>query len=68
LAFTPDGRRLVTASADKTARIWDLPSRRELHVCQWHKSWITCLAMARDGLTVATGGEDKSISIWDVPE
>ena len=68
LAFTPDSRRLVSASADKTARVWDVAAVRELHVYQWHQSWMTCLAMAPDGLTVATGGEDKTITIWDVPD
>jgi len=68
VGFTPDGRRLVSTGADRRARVWDVPTGRVLQEYQWHRSWVTCLAVAPDGLTVATAGEDRAIALWDLPE
>jgi WD40 repeat protein len=68
LSFTPDGRRLISASADGTARVWDVARACERHAFRWHRKWLTCLAVAPDGLTAATGSEDRTICIWDLAD
>jgi WD40 repeat protein len=68
LAFTPDGRRLVSGGADGTVRVWDVRTGEPLHVFEWHRKWVTCLAMSPDGTTVATGSEDSTIAVWDMPD
>jgi len=68
LGFTPDGRRLVTSGADRTARVWEVSTGRLVQEYQWHQGWVTCLAVSPDGLTVATAGEDQVIAVWDLPE
>jgi WD40 repeat protein len=68
LQFTPDGRRLVSASADGSVRIWDVMRMSECQNFRWHRKWPTCLAISPDGLTVATGSADKTVVVWDMPD
>jgi WD40 repeat protein len=65
LAFSPDGTRLVTASTDRTAIIWDIKSERRLHTLRGHTDRIGAMAFSRDGKIVATGGDDRKVILWE---
>ena len=65
LAFTPDGSRLVTASGDKTLRLWNWRSGVSLHVLKDHADSVYGVACSPDGRQVASTGVDRSIKIWD---
>jgi WD domain, G-beta repeat len=56
----------VTASADKTARIWDAASGRELMTLSGHAEALTSAAFGADGKHVVTASQDKTVRIWDV--
>jgi WD40 repeat protein len=64
-AFSPDDRRIVTASHDGTARIWDATSGSILHELKGHNGPITSAAISRDGRHIVTGSLDKAARIWD---
>lgn len=64
-AFSPDGRRIVTASADKTARIWDAESGRQISVLKGHWDVVNRVAFSPDGRRVVTASADKTARIWD---
>lgn len=66
LAFTPDGKRFVTASTDHTARLWDLESGRSLMVYRGHTANLRAVAVSPDGQNLATGGVDGCLKIWDL--
>src|SRR6476659_4690111 len=75
-AFSPDGSRIVTASWDKTARIWDVASARalllarvlrlatEIAVLRGHENTVTSAAFSPDGSRIVTGSSDKTARIW----
>jgi WD40 repeat protein/serine/threonine protein kinase len=65
VAFSPDGRRIVTGSSDTTARIWDTASAKQLAVLRGHKTLVTYAAFSLDGSRVATASSDKIVIVWD---
>ena len=64
--FSPDGSRIVTASADKTARIWDAATAKEIAVLRGHEGIVYSAAFSPDGSRIVTASEDNTARIWDV--
>lgn len=65
VAYSPDGRRLVTASYDRTARVWDALTGRQILVLRGHGASVLSAAFSPDGGRIATGSMDKTARIWD---
>jgi WD40 repeat protein len=65
VTFGPDGTRLATASADGTARVWDLASGTELHTLR-HQSEVAGVAFSPDGTRLATASADSTARVWDL--
>jgi WD40 repeat protein len=64
-AFSPDGTRIVSASMDKTARIWDATTGKQLQVLTGHQAGLWTVVFSPDGTKVLTASEDKTARIWD---
>ncbi len=70
VAFSPDGRLLATASADKTARVWDPATGRCLRTLTGHTGWVRRagwvrgVAFSPDGRLLATASADKTARVW----
>ena len=64
-AFSSDGRRVVTSSYDKTARIWDAATGREILLLSGHADRVVSAAFSPDGLRVVTASYDHTAGIWD---
>jgi serine/threonine protein kinase len=65
-AFSPDGRRLATASPDQTVIVWDLEAGREQLTLRGHGVPVGPVAFSPDGTRLASGGTDGTVRIWDV--
>ncbi len=67
-AQTPDGRWLLTGSADQTARLWDLKSNRReaVLVLRGHERKISSVAISADGKRAVTGSYDGTARIWNL--
>jgi COMPASS component SWD3 len=63
--ISPDGRWIASASADGTAKIWDVETGEHMDTLVGHMAGVSCLAWAPDGDGLATGGDDKAIRLWD---
>jgi WD40 repeat protein/energy-coupling factor transporter ATP-binding protein EcfA2 len=63
--FSPDGSRIVTASGDKTARLWDTGTGEEIMVLRGHEDGLWSAAFSPDGLRIVTASGDKTARIWD---
>ncbi|HYT88598.1 MAG TPA: PQQ-binding-like beta-propeller repeat protein [Gemmataceae bacterium] len=65
LAFSPDGKRLLSAGTDQTARIWETASGKELVRHEQHQAEVTAVAFSADGRTVASGDRANVTHIWE---
>ncbi|HEX5108779.1 MAG TPA: caspase family protein [Vicinamibacterales bacterium] len=65
-AFTPDGARLVSASADGTLRVWDVGTGRTVATLRGHEGPVRTVAVDRSGTRIASGGADARVHVWDV--
>jgi WD40 repeat protein len=63
--FSPDGHRVVTASFDKTARIWDLTAGKVAQVLTGHTDTVWTARFSPDGKRVVTSSDDHTARVWD---
>ena len=66
VAFSPDGKRIVTGSRDDTARIWDAETGKELQKLEGYASTVNSVAFSPDGKKIVTGSTDGTARIWDI--
>src|SRR5207247_598595 len=64
LAYFPDGKRLASGSADKTVKIWTIPSGEETATLRGHTDYVSSVAISPDGKLLATGSFDKTAKLW----
>ena len=68
LAFTPDGKKLITAGRDGAVKIWDVTAgAKELRtISNAYPGWIEALAVTLDGTRLACSGQGGIIRHWDL--
>ena len=65
LAFSLDGKRIVTGSADRTAILWDPATGERLHVLRGHKDTLLFVEFSPNGKYVLTSSKDDISILWD---
>jgi hypothetical protein len=66
LAFTPDGRTLLSGGRDRTVRLWDLGTGRQMPPHDWKQGSVYSLAVSADGMLAAVGGSLGRCVLWDL--
>ena len=65
VAFSPDGRSILSGSDDNTLKLWDAASGRAIRSFQGHSGAVFSVAFSPDGRSVLSGSRDKTLKLWD---
>src|SRR5206468_4556135 len=70
VAFSNDGKQLLTSSFDRTIKLWDVATAKEVRTFggpTGHQGLVLGVTFAPDGQTFASFASDNTVKIWDVP-
>ena len=65
IAFSPDGRRIATASHDRTVKVWDTATGREVFTLRGHTAGVLSVAFSPEGHRIVSGSIDNTARVWD---
>jgi WD40 repeat protein len=65
IAFSPDGKYLVSGGNDGIVCIWSTDTWNKVNALKGHEHWISCVTFSPDGKYIVSGSHDGVICIWD---
>jgi len=67
-AWSPDSKRIVSASKDRTVQVWDAASGNTRFTYTGHTNTVDAVAWSPDGKRIASGSLDKTVQVWDATD
>lgn len=68
IEFSLDGSHLVSASLDRSARVWDVTAGKQVGEPLWHDGVVKTAVFSPNGHRIVTGSNDSKIYIWERQE
>src|SRR5205085_1883971 len=65
VAFSPNGKRIVSGGSDNTARVWDAQTGKELCLLAGHTDQVNAVAFSPEGYRIITGSSDNTARVWE---
>ncbi len=65
MAVSPDGRWIVSGSADRTVKVWEAATGRLLRSLEGHTGSVRAVAVSPDGRFTVSGSEDRTVKVWE---
>ena len=66
VAFSPDGRFMISGSDDQTVKLWEVSTGREIRTFKGIGSNVTAVAFSPDGLAALSGYMNGTLALWEV--
>lgn len=66
LAFSPDGKKLLTPGISHTLELWDVETGKAVFPVSGHRFPVAFLQFSPDGKSLASHGSDRSVRLWDL--
>jgi len=65
VSFSPDGKRIVSGSFDKTVKVWDAQTGQETFILRGHLRYVTSVSFSPNGKWIVSGSIDKTLKVWN---
>ena len=65
VAFSPDGKHIVSGWSDSTLKLWETESGQHVHTFKGHKGEVKSVAFSSDGKYMISGSFDKTLKLWE---
>ncbi|WP_437493863.1 pentapeptide repeat-containing protein [Sorangium sp. So ce1014] len=66
VAFSPDGGLIASGHVDRSLRLWEAGSGKQIRALLGHDDELRAVAFSPDGTTLASGARDQTVRLWDV--
>ncbi len=66
VSVSPDGKTLASSSADRTIKLWNLETGKEIRTLTGHTNSVDGISFSPDGKTLASGSADRTIKLWNL--
>jgi WD40 repeat protein len=66
IAYSPDGKFVLSGGEDQTLKLWEVASGKELRTFTGHRGVVTSVAFSPDGNLAVSGSDDSTLRLWEV--